>query len=52
VLLAVIPENEVDQSLTELERQEIPFTVIGRVVEGKGNCSESFKEELWGLLAR
>lgn len=52
VLLAVVPENEVDPLMSELARQKIPSAIIGRVVEGKGNCSESFKEELWGLLAR
>ena len=52
VLLAVIPGNEVDSSMAELDRQKIPSAIIGRVVEEKGNCSESFKEELWGLLGR
>jgi hydrogenase maturation factor len=52
VLLAVIPEAELEASLVELEKEKIPCAVIGKVVEGKGNCRESFKEELWGLLAR
>jgi hydrogenase maturation factor len=52
VLLAVIPEVEVADSLEGLEKIGVPGKVIGRVVTGKGNCSESFKEELWGLLAK
>jgi hydrogenase maturation factor len=52
VLLAILPEKELESAKSELSDQRIPFSVIGKVVEGKGNCSESFSEELWGLLSR
>ena len=52
VLLALMPEEAVESSMAQLEKLKIPSAVIGKVVEGKGNCCESFKEELWGLLAR
>ena len=52
VLLAVMPEQESGPALEILRREGIPCAAVGRVVEGKGNCPESFREELWGLLAR
>ncbi len=52
VLLAVLPKETVEAARMELARKGIPSSVIGKVVEGKGNCPESFTEELWGLLAR
>lgn len=51
-LVGIIPESSATNCLIELEAEGIPAAVIGRIVEGKGNCRQSFKEELWGLLAR
>lgn len=52
VLLAILPGGELESVKKDLSDQGVPFAIIGRVVEGKGNCSMSFSEELWGLLAR
>jgi hydrogenase expression/formation protein HypE len=52
VLLAILPGGELESVKKDLSDHGVPFAIIGRVVEGKGNCSMSFSEELWGLLAR
>lgn len=52
VLLAVLPGDQVENAMVELGKKQISCAIVGKVVEGKGNCPESFSEELWGLLAR
>lgn len=51
VLVAVIPDENVDEASASLEEAGIASAVIGRIVEGDGNVEVESREELWRLLA-
>ncbi|MDO9508004.1 MAG: AIR synthase-related protein [Thermovirgaceae bacterium] len=51
VLVAVIPATNVEEALETLRKAGIGSSVIGRIVEGKGNVGVETREELWRLLA-
>lgn len=50
VLLAVLAPEDLEKANEALEAQGIAHSVIGRFVEGPGNCDISMEEELWRLL--
>ena len=52
VLLAVVAPEHEEEALSRLARKGIRAASVGRMTDGKGNCPEDVKEELWGLLAR
>lgn len=51
VLVAVIPDVNVEEAAGVLRVAGIESAVIGRVVDGKGNVKVETREELWRLLA-
>lgn len=50
VLLAVLSPDDLEHATAALAEAAVPHTVIGRFVEGPGNCDISMAEELWRLL--
>ncbi len=52
VLLAVLDPADAEAAGRVLDRRGISHSVIGRFVEGPGNCDISMNEELWRLIDR
>ncbi|HDQ93071.1 MAG TPA: hydrogenase expression protein [Synergistetes bacterium] len=50
VLVAVMPDEHVDEAMVSLEKAGIESAIVGRVTEGPGSVGTYTGEELWRLL--